>query len=180
MFTLINSLIRICFFTIVFSLFLYGTPSCTTVSSERVDKRLMPYVEKFLSLCKSYDYDCSEWKKVSMQITPIGKDFIDKILPTKGSTIGRCNMVYQRITIDSDFFKRATHSEIEATVIHELGHCLFMRKHTEDHLSIMNPYSMEDMLYVHLYQQFMDEFFECEKNCPKVSFNKERYGEKNE
>lgn len=181
MIQIINSFIRICLLSIVFSLFLYGTPSCTTIPSERVDKKLMPYVNKFLTLCKAYNYDCSGWKKVTIHINPIGKDFIDKILPTKGSTIGRCNIPYQRITIDTDFFNRSSHADIEATIMHELGHCLFMRKHIDTHYpSIMNAYAMDDSLYVQLYQELMNEFFECNDNCPKVSYNQERYEVKNE
>jgi len=171
-----NSILRIITLFCVFSLFLYGIPSCTSLPTKRVDDRLSPYVDHFLSICKLYKTNCSNWREIKFVVAPIGKSFVEKIFTKKGSTIGRCNKFYKMITIDTNHYNTSSHAEIELTLIHELGHCLFNKQHVSGgENSIMGEYAISSWTYVRSYQTLLNDFFGCQNDCPEMKFDFNRY-----
>jgi hypothetical protein len=178
--TILKGILRGSIIGFIISLFLFLlVPSCQTIG-KNTDKRLEPYINRFLSLCNSYKTNCSAWKSYKYLIVPIPKTVIDLIKPEKDSkTIGRCNHFNKVITIDETYFKTASIAHIESTVIHEMGHCVLKKSHVPDtEYSIMNAFALSDWVYIRFYQHLMDEFFQCKKNCPKVEFNVKKYESK--
>ena len=173
---LIRSLLRGSFLALFFSLFLFlFVPSCQTMN-KKTDKRLQPYIDTFLSLCSKYKTNCDGWKNYKYLIMPIPKTILEVLSPKEAVTIGRCNRINNTVIIDEKYFNNSSISHIESTVIHELGHCVLRKSHVDEDIpSIMNPYSMSDWIYTKYYQQLMNDFFKCKKNCPKVQFDVYRY-----
>jgi hypothetical protein len=142
-----------------------------------IDKQLIPYVETFKQLCKTYGKDCSITDKFNIKF----KDFkpyhqLYEMLGFKGRVIGHCWRDSREIDISIEYYLTAHNAEIEQLLVHELGHCVLDLEHTEeDKLAIMNPYSLYYTAYLAGYNELMNDFFGCKENCPVVKFNKERY-----
>lgn len=70
------------------------------------------------------------------------------------------------VTIDPDYWKKATEAEREQTVYHELGHCILRRAHTPEvdstgrPVSMMHPNRIHGGVYLDHRDEYLDELFE--------------------
>lgn len=100
--------------------------SCEEEEEIFVDTELLSYFERF------------ELEAAARGITfNFEQDRIEGFLEDIEETdvTGKCqfNSVYpDRVTVDAEFWRRATDLEKEFVVFHELGHCFLERAHTEE------------------------------------------------
>ena len=89
-----------------------------------VDPNLQTYFDSFESAAKvrGIEVDLSS-EGISAFLLSINE----------GSVIGKCSSKgdNKTITIDSDFWRSASHFERELVVFHELGHCYLQRNHLD-------------------------------------------------
>ena len=95
-----------------------------------VDERLWPYFERFEEegQLRNTPIDLRA-ARVTGQIEEIAQD-----ADNSGQVLGQCN--YRRnsqhqVTIDENFWNRASDRGREFVVFHELGHCFLLRDHLE-------------------------------------------------
>lgn len=161
--------------TLFLSLFLFSLiNSCQHLFTEN-DKRLYVYLNKFKNLCSLYKKDCSGYDNYKYVIEPLNEGIFSLFKEKNVKTIGRCNRVSKKISIDEKFFKSATNLEIEMVVLHEVGHCVFNMNHLDKYPSIMNSYSTSYYIYRSFYGYFINEFFKCKKGCPNLKFDENFY-----
>lgn len=72
---------------------------------------------------------------------------------------------HQNITIDQEFWDRASDLQKEVLVYHELGHCALGRDHTEDLIgsrpkSIMYPKVLKEKYYKEFQEDYLEELGE--------------------
>jgi predicted metal-dependent hydrolase len=149
-------------------------PSCQTLLIKN-DDRLKPYLDKFIDLCVLYKKDCSSYMDYKYVVEPIPTDIFSLLEGKKSRVIGRCNRILKKITVDENFFNRATSLEIEMVVIHEIGHCVFDMNHSDEYASIMNSFASSYYIYHTFYSYFINEFFKCKENCPFLKFDENFY-----
>lgn len=141
---------------IIFTYLLF--PSCSQVILAKRNIELNHHISNFEELC-----DC----KVDIPVT------IEKITPLEEGTrtLGVCYGFrmptwIRSIKIDVDFWKEASYYEKEATVFHELGHCVLDLNHTNEMQgeyifvrpkSLMYPYSFG--LYKDFREEYINELF---------------------
>lgn len=73
--------------------------------------------------------------------------------------------------ININAWKYLDDPEKEQIMFHELGHCLQFKDHTNTR-SMMYPYTLGSFYYLYNYQEIMDDFFDCKKDCPKVKYRR--------
>jgi hypothetical protein len=80
--------------------------------------------------------------------------------PTDGA-YGQCDISggHSTITLNIDAWETRTSSEKEATLFHELGHCVFKMQHELGYSSIMSAHALMDDYYVQNRTSLLDEFF---------------------
>ena len=146
-------------------------------STPKVHPGLLKYVETFKELCSTYKTDCSKISKFKIDLIDMsGFVKLYRMLGIKGTVIGHCWRDAKRIDINREYFDKSNSAQIEQLVLHELGHCVLNKEHTEEtEPSIMNPYSIYYNFYTHNYNELMNRFFSCKDFCPVVQFNQDRY-----
>jgi hypothetical protein len=165
--------------SIVLLLILIGMNIKVRINAKpQINPALVPYVETFKRLCKTYKTDCSKVDNFKIELVEM-KDWrkIYKMLGigSGGYIIGHCWKGSNEIDINIGYFKRSSPAEIEQLVIHELGHCVLDLDHTEETLDIMNSYTLPAYVYLKYYNEFVNRFFSCQDFCPVVKFNQESY-----
>lgn len=146
----------------------------------KIDKELKPYVETFLKYCELYKVDCSETSKFKITIKEIpNMSALLELLGQKPSeyvVVGLCHPMSNEIDINLEYYLKSSNVELEQLMMHELGHCVLGKDHTEDtELAIMNPYTLLDYIYLRNYKKLINAFFNCKTNCPVVEFDNSVY-----
>jgi len=94
--------------------------------SNDIPAELTPYFVKFQNEARQYgvevDYEGSE---VTAELRHIDEGSVAGSCTTNGHSL-------RHITIDTEFWSRASHLTREMVVYHELGHCILGRDHRED------------------------------------------------
>jgi len=125
----------------------------------------IPYVERSIELYKLYGKSAYVSKINALEI---------RLANLSGKHIGLCYPFQDKIELDRDFWITATDAEKEEVMLHELGHCVLDLDHSEP-FSIMQATGTLFPLYTSLYQEFMDEYFDCSIMCPKVEWDGSKY-----
>lgn len=111
----------------------------------------------FVFITSSYSYDFTRFKDRYLKTCGVNTSVPIRVGFLWGSTVGACfnyflPKVFRLIIIDSDFLKRASETELEATVFHEFGHCESDLDHNLEWSflkpeSLMWPYTFSDYIY---------------------------------
>lgn len=148
-------------------------PSCRGIfTPNKVAPQAKPYVKTFLKYCHQYQVDCSSISQHVVEIDTM--DDFDVLFP---NVIGVCLPAEQKVILNKYYWDAAGHADREQLVIHELGHCVLEKQHIEQRIGIMNPHILYFGDYILDYQELLDDFFDCDKDCPIVEFDKTRYTE---
>jgi hypothetical protein len=120
------------------------------------------YVVKFVDDAKTQGINLLNGmiqNKVSIQIADLAA--------YGSSTIGLCQTggSIRKVTFDTEFWNKATETQRELLVHHELGHCVLYRVHLSTKLpdgrytSIMYPSIMPDRIYLDNYTYYQQELY---------------------
>jgi hypothetical protein len=120
------------------------------------DKELKPYIDEFLKLSKD--------KYLTIKNHTIFGTLGYNNPKDKSDTVGLCEFVIRKVTIDTKYWKGLSEIRKKALVFHELGHCTLFRGHTStkwDDGSI--EYKIEKFLF---WIGFFEDKGYLDDNCP--------------
>jgi hypothetical protein len=115
------------------------------------------YVEAFVADAKSFGVNL----KIKDLIIETEQSVDDT--PNDGATtLAKCYtgfMLTPKIVVSSEQWALLSEYGRVQLIYHELGHCILKLDHREDGLSIMNPFRIDDELFVKWNQELLEELF---------------------
>ncbi len=122
------------------------SPACGT-EMPLVSPSLLPYVENWLDECeKNKIVDCklkySMLESIQIVDRTIAGIAVCNVWPNQANRLND----FKFVTVDRDWWNRATEIQKRIVITHEFGHCILNRmSHTEE--GVMNPYIRDDSYY---------------------------------
>jgi hypothetical protein len=123
-----------------------------------IDPVFNPYIDKFIAISNMYGVDIDR-DKLKINFTTL----------LETPTIGLC-LDSGQVYISRGFWKRASTTQKELVIFHELGHCVLGLSHTDTDEDIMTWYQITSFDYKRNYNEIINRYYNCKKNCPTIKY----------